>query len=123
MTSNNNIGNDGSKLVEKDLRPLINTDHMPTAPMLVNARHARRRKNRILFEMSVKRSQSTPNVHQAIAVAAPTSIVASLPPLQTRDELSQMAAQYSSEKKRNKLGYHRTSVACGMSLISWFPFE
>jgi len=42
---------------------------------------------------SVKRSISTPNVQQA------AQAIAELP--------------YSTDKRRNKLGYHRTSVACG----------
>ncbi|KAH0613966.1 uncharacterized protein H6S33_005852 [Morchella sextelata] len=49
---------------------------------------------------SVKRSLSTPNVQQAAAMAAEgPSSTSGLP--------------YSTGKGRNKLGYHRTSVACG----------
>ena len=46
---------------------------------------------------TVKRSVSTPNVQQAAAM--PTSST---------------GVQFSTDKRRNKLGYHRTSVACGM---------
>jgi hypothetical protein len=45
---------------------------------------------------SVKRSISTPNVQQAAAAAA------------------LIEPSYPTDKRRNKLGYHRTSVACGM---------
>lgn len=42
---------------------------------------------------TVKRSVSTPNVQQAATMST--------------------GAQFSTDKRRNKLGYHRTSVACG----------
>ncbi|KAI5804915.1 hypothetical protein EDC01DRAFT_610129 [Geopyxis carbonaria] len=45
---------------------------------------------------SVKRSLSTPNVQQAATVLADSG-----------------SLSYSADKRRNKLGYHRTSVACG----------
>lgn len=45
---------------------------------------------------TVKRSVSTPNVQQAAAMSTSASGV-----------------QFSTDKRRNKLGYHRTSVACG----------
>lgn len=48
---------------------------------------------------SVKRSLSSPNVQQAAAMSAETKSSPALP--------------YSAGKGRNKLGYHRTSVACG----------
>ena len=46
---------------------------------------------------TVKRSVSTPNVQQAAAMST-----------------SSTGVQFSTDKRRNKLGYHRTSVACGM---------
>lgn len=48
---------------------------------------------------SVKRSLSSPNVQQAAAMSAEGKPSPALP--------------YSAGKGRNKLGYHRTSVACG----------
>jgi hypothetical protein len=48
--------------------------------------------------MKLKRSLSTPNVRQQQA-SGPDS-----------------AMSLAGEKRRNKLGYHRTSVACGKSL-------
>lgn len=51
----------------------------------------------------IKRSMSTPNVRgQATADAA--------------------ALALSAEKRRNKLGYHRTSVACGEQTSFWEHF-
>lgn len=44
----------------------------------------------------MKRSISSPNVQQAGSTSAQNS-----------------SMQYSADKRRNKLGYHRTSVACG----------
>ena len=49
----------------------------------------------------VKRSTSSPNVRGQTRADQPESAFISL----------------ADEKRRNKLGYHRTSVACG-----WFPF-
>jgi hypothetical protein len=65
--------------------------------------HRRLTKTRSLTTMtgSVKRSISTPNVQQAAAAAAVAAASLIEPP-------------YSADKRRNKLGYHRTSVACGM---------
>lgn len=54
-------------------------------------------KSRMMTAGTVKRSVSTPNVHHAAAMSA-----------------SSVGAQFSTDKRRNKLGYHRTSVACGM---------
>lgn len=48
---------------------------------------------------SVKRSLSSPNVQQAAVMSA--------------EGKSSPALSYSAGKGRNKLGYHRTSVACG----------
>ncbi|KAF8428353.1 hypothetical protein EV426DRAFT_528335 [Tirmania nivea] len=45
---------------------------------------------------TVKRSVSTPNVQQVAAMSTGSTGV-----------------QFSTDKRRNKLGYHRTSVACG----------
>ena len=53
---------------------------------------------------TVKRSISTPNVQQAAAMSSTAGGI-----------------QFSTDKRRNKLGYHRTSVACGMhSYLSFF---
>lgn len=52
---------------------------------------------------TVKRSVSTPNVQQAAAMST-----------------SSTGVQFSTDKRRNKLGYHRTSVACGMfDSLNW----
>lgn len=48
---------------------------------------------------TVKRSLSTPNVQAAAAAMADGGLT------------------YSTDKRRNKLGYHRTSVACGKSAM------
>jgi hypothetical protein len=53
---------------------------------------------------SVKRSLSTPNVQHAAAAAA--------------EVVSKMSDPQYTDKRRNKLGYHRTSVACGTFCIS-----
>ena len=64
----------------------------PDSPSLKNRGNAAASKS-----AKIKRSMSTPNVRgQASADAA--------------------ALALSAEKRRNKLGYHRTSVACGMLL-------
>ncbi|KAL7270422.1 hypothetical protein RUND412_006876 [Rhizina undulata] len=73
----------------------------PSAPLLPTPQSAWRRrlsKTRSLITMkgSVKRSASSPNVPQVAAMAEGPG-----------------GAPYSTEKRRNKLGYHRTSVACG----------
>lgn len=60
---------------------------------------------------SVKRSLSTPNVQQAAAVSA--TAAAAVAAAAAADSLP-----YSTDKRRNKLGYHRTSVACGTFCIS-----
>jgi hypothetical protein len=55
-------------------------------------------------DLALRRSFSTPN-----AMPFPSA---------TTDDAH---AGASGEKKRNKLGYHRTSVACGKIQIMWFP--
>jgi hypothetical protein len=64
----------------------------------------RRPSNSLGMPSTVKRSVSTPNVRgQAAADAAGLSF---------------------ADKRRNKLGYHRTSVACGKSKLDHrFPFQ
>jgi hypothetical protein len=59
-----------------------------------------RLKNRTITTMGIKRSLSTPDVAAAAAADAMSD------------------SQQSSDKRRNKLGYHRTSVACGTFCIS-----
>lgn len=56
----------------------------------------------------LKRSFSTPSV----GGATPSSYLE-----------SQSLAPPMGEKKRNKLGYHRTSIACGESRLSFTPPE
>lgn len=51
----------------------------------------------------MKRSASSPNVRGQARADPPESAFISL----------------ADEKRRNKLGYHRTSVACGQFPISW----
>jgi hypothetical protein len=69
--------------------------HLTTAAMLSQRR---KRKN----SLSIKRSQSTPNV---------------------RGLTNGDAGMTLAEKKRNKLGYHRTSVACGMYSLPEIQLE
>ncbi|KAF3942214.1 hypothetical protein ABW19_dt0202164 [Dactylella cylindrospora] len=73
-----------------------------------------RRGNKGRTPLSVKRSQSTPNVQLAAQLAAASAVSAPpMPSASTTDDLSPVALAYQLDKKRNKLGYHRTSVACG----------
>ena len=57
---------------------------------------------------SIKRSMSTPNVQQ-VATAHMVAHVGGV----DENGGSGMQGPYSIDKRRNKLGYHRTSVACG----------
>ena len=67
-------------------------------PLSAVAAHRRRRNSKTTMPAIMKRSASTPNVRgQAAADAAALSLAA--------------------DKRRNKLGYHRTSVACGKSFL------
>ena len=61
----------------------------------VSSANRRRRPSKSTSGTAIKRSASSPNVRK----------------IQTPSE----AAMSLAEKRRNKLGYHRTSVACGMS--------
>ncbi len=65
------------------------------SPLSPAVAHGRRRSSKAMAPVIFKRSASTPNVRGLAAVDAAG--------------LSMSAA----EKRRNKLGYHRTSVACG----------
>lgn len=92
----------GTEDIPHILHPSLST----STPQLPNPGSAawRRRlsKTRSLTTMtasSVKRSLSSPNVQQAAAMSA--------------EGKSSPALPYSAGKGRNKLGYHRTSVACG----------
>jgi hypothetical protein len=75
--------------------------------------HRRLIKARSLTTMtgSVKRSISTPNVQKAAAAAAGAAAAAVAA---AATAASLIEPPYSADKRRNKLGYHRTSVACGM---------
>lgn len=72
--------------------------HLPPPPLgAVNlSLQRRRRSSKPTMAAIVKRSASTPNV-RGLAVA------------------DGAALSYAADKRRNKLGYHRTSVACGRS--------
>ncbi|KAF3934349.1 hypothetical protein ABW20_dc0107004 [Dactylellina cionopaga] len=73
-----------------------------------------RRGNKGRTPLSVKRSQSTPNVQLAAQLAAASAVSAPpVPSASTTDDISPVTLAYQLDKKRNKLGYHRTSVACG----------
>ncbi|EGX45941.1 hypothetical protein AOL_s00112g130 [Orbilia oligospora ATCC 24927] len=73
-----------------------------------------RRGNKGRTPLSVKRSQSTPNVQLAAQLAAASAVSAPpIPSANTTDDISPVTLAYQLDKKRNKLGYHRTSVACG----------
>lgn len=65
--------------------------HLTAAAMLSQRRQRRK-------SLSIKRSASTPNVRALANCDASMTL---------------------AEKKRNKLGYHRTSVACGMYSLPW----
>lgn len=75
------------------------------SPLSPAATHGRRRSSKGMAPAIVKRSASTPNVRGLAAVDAAG--------------LSMSAA----EKRRNKLGYHRTSVACGKFFQQLRHFE
>ena len=91
--STGDIDNHPSPLTKDlDIFPAV----LPQPALPVVPVHRRRRSSKINMPAIIKRSASTPNVRgQAAADAAALSLAA--------------------EKRRNKLGYHRTSVACGMS--------
>lgn len=68
---------------------------LTTAAMLSQRRQRRK-------SLSIKRSASTPNV---------------------RAFANSEAGMTLAEKRRNKLGYHRTSVACGMQFLPVIAFH
>lgn len=70
--------------------------HLPPPPLTALPLHRRRRFSKSSMPAIVKRSASTPNV-RGLATA------------------DMAALSYAADKRRNKLGYHRTSVACGKS--------
>jgi len=77
-----------------DMRPVPDSDP-----------HSKERRDSLSKQMKLKRSLSTPSVRAQQSPAPP-------PPMPTPDH---GAMSLSAEKRRNKLGYHRTSVACGKS--------
>ena len=83
-------------------QPNASIDGTPSSPGLKN-----RAAPTVSKAAKIKRSMSTPNVRgQSSADAA--------------------ALALSAEKRRNKLGYHRTSVACGKALFHYplpMPFS
>lgn len=76
----------------------------------------RRRLNKVCsfttMTSSVKRSMSTPNVQQ---VAAAQMMATSADSGSNGNGMQ----SYQGDKRRNKLGYHRTSVACGTFNSLW----
>ena len=83
-------------LPEEHTQPNSPADAKQSSPSLKNRGSAAASKS-----AKIKRSMSTPNVRgQASADAA--------------------ALALSAEKRRNKLGYHRTSVACGENKFIFF---
>ncbi|KAK6537087.1 hypothetical protein TWF281_001286 [Arthrobotrys megalospora] len=103
------ISGSNSKIVP----PPINTDTQ--SPSGTKSQHNTwRRGNKGRTPLSVKRSQSTPNVQLAAQLAAASAVSAPpIPSASTTDDISPVTLAYQLDKKRNKLGYHRTSVACG----------
>ncbi|KAF3901566.1 hypothetical protein ABW21_db0202252 [Orbilia brochopaga] len=91
--------------------PPINTDTLSSG---TKSQHGTwRRGNKVRTPLSVKRSQSTPNVQLAAQLAAASAVSAPpIPSASTTDDISPVTLAYQLDKKRNKLGYHRTSVAC-----------
>lgn len=75
-----------------DLGPIPSQQPMSRASASLAAAR-RRRSSKGSMMSSLKRSASTPNVRGLVAGESGVSLV---------------------DKRRNKLGYHRTSVACGM---------
>ncbi|KAF3916019.1 hypothetical protein AA313_de0200840 [Arthrobotrys entomopaga] len=105
-----------SGLPQKAIPPPINTDTQShQVPGGTKSQHNTwRRGNKGRTPLSVKRSQSTPNVQLAAQLAAASAVSAPpIPSASTTDDLSPVTLAYQLDKKRNKLGYHRTSVACG----------
>jgi len=73
-------------------------------PPLPGNIHRRQRSTKGTMPAIIKRSASTPNVRGLAS--------------------TDTAATSLADKRRNKLGYHRTSVACGKSSVpSWFGAE
>ncbi|EPS36930.1 hypothetical protein H072_9469 [Dactylellina haptotyla CBS 200.50] len=109
----------GSGSQQKAPPPPINTDtqshHIASG---TKSQHGTwRRGNKGRTPLSVKRSQSTPNVQLAAQLAAASAVSAPpVPSASTTDDISPVTLAYQLDKKRNKLGYHRTSVACGMAI-------
>ncbi|KAK6361083.1 hypothetical protein TWF730_004833 [Orbilia blumenaviensis] len=100
----------------KIIPPPINTDNQ--SPQITGGTKSQhntwRRGNKGRTPLSVKRSQSTPNVQLAAQLAAASAVSAPpIPSANTTDDISPVTLAYQLDKKRNKLGYHRTSVACG----------
>jgi hypothetical protein len=77
-----------------DTKPSQTDLIMPKAPTL-SPNTARRKGSTKTVPPSMKRAASTPNVRSMAGAEA--------------------LAVAMAEKRRNKLGYHRTSVACGQS--------
>src|SRR5205814_10282964 len=101
-----------STTLKQDLTTL-NIEPFPTS--MSNARGSWRRPSKSRSSIAVIRSQSTPNVQLAVAAAAAaTASSSNTTPAVTSEATSPVGHAYTLDKKRNKLGYHRTSVACGM---------
>ena len=80
-------------LVSSDVFPGHLPHPPPLLPLTTVSVHRRRAFSKSGMPAIVKRSASTPNVRGVAADMA--------------------ALSYAADKRRNKLGYHRTSVACG----------
>jgi hypothetical protein len=76
------------------------------------------RRDSLSKALKLKRSMSSSNVRPLQGQSAQQQ----LPPPQEVTTPEQTALSLAAEKKRNKLGYHRTSVACGKCFSLFFFF-
>lgn len=96
QSSVSNIGEALSSPFDDELDPSP-TNYRPS-PLSPAGVPGRRRSSKEMSSSVIKRSASTPNV-RGLAAAEAAGL-----------------AMSAAEKRRNKLGYHRTSVACGEQL-------
>ncbi|KAL1648127.1 hypothetical protein SLS58_002454 [Diplodia intermedia] len=91
----------GTAVAQPSAQQLDGHDLQPAYPSsTAKTLHDKRRHSRGKIHPQIKRSSSTPHM-RALALGESSPI------------------SPNSDKRRNKLGYHRTSVACGRSDVSW----
>lgn len=89
--------------------PSYSVHHQQPSEMDMRPNHDSGRRDSLSNSMKLKRSISTPSVRPPQAQSQQSQLTASQSAAAEQNALSLAAA----EKRRNKLGYHRTSVACG----------